>query len=229
MAKNTGAVIERIAKVLGMVEEGIYNVTADGNLYKGEKLIKGSIGSEDGQRWYNVKGMSVQGQRLMYAYFNGGADALDNNKVVKHLDDNKLNNAGTNLVQVNKSGWKAELDALRLANGIVIGEEPAQPVTVAPVKPVTVEAPQVEVVAPVEVAPEVVVAPAPVAPTQEGTLDRTKLTEKQMEAVIIWEALLEGMTIKEVAEKLNVKASRVYDVKRGKSNADVTSQLPQLA
>lgn len=222
MAKNTGAVIERIAKVLEMVKEGTYNVTADGNLYKGEKLVKGSIGSEDGQRWYNIKGMSVQGQRLMYAYFNGGAEALDNNKVVKHLDDNKLNNAGTNLVQVNKNGWKAELEELRLAQGIVIGEAVDTLVTAtpAPVKPVTVEVPVEAPQAPVVTE----VAPAP----QAGGLDRSKLTEKQMEAVIIWEALLEGNTIKEVAEKLNVKASRVYDVKRGKSNADVTSQLPAL-
>lgn len=217
MAKNTGAVVNRIAKVLEMVQEGVYSITEAGELYKGNKLIKGSVGTEDKQRWYSVKGMSIQGQKLMYAYYHGLESIMDANKVVKQLDGDTLNNAKSNLVLVSKNGWKAELEELRKNGGVAIVEAPVTTTVSAPVEPVT-EAPTAVTVA--------VTAPvsAPVSPT----LDRSKLNAKQLEAVAIWELLLEGLTIKEVAEKLGVKASRVYDVKRKKSNADVTNLLPAL-
>lgn len=198
MAKNTGVAKERIGNVLAMVEEGTYRIEAStGNLYKGEKLIKGSVGTEDGQRWYNIKGMSLQGQRLMYAYYNG-LDALDLAKVVKHLDGDKLNNAKGNLVQVSKNGWKAELEALRDSNAQVVEATG-------------------EIVVSTEFAPE------PVQPEQPELF--TMYTEKEREARAIMQLVNEGKTIKEVAEICNVKTSRVYDVKRGKSNASATADM----
>ena len=70
-----------------------------------------------------------------------------------------------------------------------------------------------------------VVAPAPQAPQAEVVAETTNYTEKELEARNIMQELLNGLTIKEVAEKLNVKTSRVYDVKRGKSNAKATEDL----
>lgn len=204
MAKNTGKVIENIKVVLGMVQtgEGGYSVDAGlGKLCKNGKPLKGSVGSEDGQQWYTVKGMNLQGQKLMYAYYHG-VDALDPAQVIKHLDGDKLRNTVDNLVQVPKKGWKQALEAKREGLNLeaVSTEGAPAPATPAPVQP-----------------------EAPVA-TEEPTY-----TEKELEARKIWMELHGGATIKEVASKLGVKESRVYDVKRGKSNASAVADLPALA
>jgi hypothetical protein len=67
----------------------------------------------------------------------------------------------------------------------------------------------------------------PVVVGEELNMDN--LSDKEKEAVAIWNKLLEGKSIKEVAEEMGLKVSRVHDVKRGKSNAKVTSQLQPLA
>lgn len=191
MAKNNGKVIERIEKVLDMVAEGTYSIDrTNGKLSKGDKVLKGSVGTEDGQQWYTVKGMSIQGQRLAYAYYHGvSALTANTDSVVKHLDGNKLNNGEDNLVLVSKKGWKEQLEAMRQGQNI----DPNTP-------------------------------PAPAEPTGGQTWN-----EKELEARAIWMELVNGLTIKEVAEKLDVKKSRVYDVKRGKSNRNATADLPEIA
>lgn len=111
MAVNKG--LEKLKAVLALIESGEYKVI-NGKLYNNAgKLIKGSLGTEDGQVWYNVKGVSIQGQRLMYGYYNGLL-ALEEGKIVKHLDDNMLNNTEYNLIAVNKKGWVQELATARI-------------------------------------------------------------------------------------------------------------------
>jgi hypothetical protein len=111
MAVNKG--LEKLKAVLAQIESGEYRVI-NGKLFnKAGKLIKGSLGTEDGQVWYNVKGSTVQGQKLLYAYYNG-LQALEEGKIVKHLDDNKLNNTAGNLIAVNKKGWTQELATARI-------------------------------------------------------------------------------------------------------------------
>lgn len=103
---------EKVKMALEAINNGEYEFKG-GLLYKGGKALKGSIGSEDGQKWYSIKNKSVQGQKLAYAYYHG-FEALDPAKMIKHLDGDKLNNRKENLVQVSKKGWKAELEKARI-------------------------------------------------------------------------------------------------------------------
>ena len=111
MTVNKG--LEKLKAVLSLIESGEYKVI-NGKLFnKAGKLIKGSLGTEDGQVWYNVKGASIQGQKLLYVYYNG-LQAFEEGKIVKHLDNNKLNNTAGNLIAVNKKGWVQELAKARV-------------------------------------------------------------------------------------------------------------------
>lgn len=53
-----------------LINEGVYSFE-NGILFKDGKALKGSIGSIDRQKWWNLKSKSVQGQVLanaMYKY-----------------------------------------------------------------------------------------------------------------------------------------------------------------
>lgn len=197
--KKVTKMMTGIKVALELVEAGDYTINTDGTMFNKAGKKIGSLDKPSGNIFYVIKGVDILAHRLHYAYYHGYETLLDETKIVKHLDGCKQNNGIDNLVMVNRKGWKKELEAKR--NGLNI-------------EAVAVEAPQAPVVEE--------------APVQEPTVDLTGLNEKEQEAVMIWEALLEGHTIKEVAEKLNIKTSRVYDVKRKKSNADVTDRLPQL-
>lgn len=56
----------------------------------------------------------------------------------------------------------------------------------------------------------------------------SRLDEKELEARRIYEALLAGKTMKEVAAEFNVPVHRVYDIKRRKSYKKATAELPAL-
>ncbi|WP_096435649.1 hypothetical protein [Alteribacter populi] len=84
----------KIEAVLGLIEQEVYAV-------KNGKPLKGSIGTEDGHLWYNVKGISVQARMLMYTYYHG-LDAI-NGKMIKLIDDsNPRNLTAGNLIAVER-------------------------------------------------------------------------------------------------------------------------------
>lgn len=74
-------------------------------------------------------------------------------------------------------------------------------------------------------------SPLPITPQEVPTNngiqaeEDTTYTAKELEARKIMQLVNKGLSNKEVAEQLGVKASRVNDVKRGKSNAKATADL----
>lgn len=210
---NTNVVVETVAPKMSKMHMGIvvaleeiangtYIVDAEEGTMHNAKTLKliGSLDKPSGNVFYVIKGVDILAHRLLYAYYHGGIEVLNGDMVIKHLDENKANNSIGNLVQVPRKGWKQALADLKAGRTVEVSHT-------------------MEVVTEVE----------------EGTQGELEmevpvtLTAKEQEAVAIWNLLLEGKTIKEVAEALGLKTSRVHDVKRGKSNAKVTSQLQPLA
>src|SRR4051812_20259509 len=103
---------EKIKVVMELINSGKEYNFKDGIVYKNGKALKGSIGSIDGQKWWNLKSKSVQGQVLAYAMYKG-FEALDPTKFIVHLDGNKLNNIEDNLIQLPKKGYAPLLEKAR--------------------------------------------------------------------------------------------------------------------
>jgi hypothetical protein len=190
-AVNKG--IDKLKAVLALVESGEYRII-NGNLYKGNKRIKGSLGSIDKQIWYNVKGNSVLGYRLAYAYYNG-LDDIKAGKLVKHLDGELTNNAEHNLIAVNKKGYVKELAEARIGLKTDLycplnaPQATAKPEGTTP-NTVTTATPQAE---------------------ENVQLNGEELT------IAIWNAILEGGSNADITQKYNVKTVKVNDIRRGKS------------
>lgn len=187
-----------IMLALEAIDNGEYKVDSELGVMHNAKTLKqiGSLDKPSGNIFYVIKGVDILAHRLLYAYYNGGIDALKDGMVIKHLDENKANNAHGNLVQVPRKGAKKALEALRTGKAVEVSVATAEEGTL------TEEELTAEVVA-----------------------ETTTYTEKELEARKIMELLIEGFTMKEVIATLSVKQSRVYDVKRGKSNGKATADL----
>lgn len=218
MAK-TSKMLEGIKVTLELVEAGEYKIE-EGKLYNKAGKELGRVGKDSGNVFFVVKGFHIIAGRLMYAFYNGGVEALKENEVVVHLDENKENNVKENLVQVPRKGMKEALRVLR--GGEPAPEKPAKPKKAKAEKPAETEEAEVtpvvidEPVAVEEVAP--VEAPANVEET-------TEYTAEQQEARRMLELLIAGKTVKEVALEMEVKTQKVRDVKRGKSHGKATADL----
>ncbi|MGD6964056.1 HNH endonuclease [Fictibacillus phosphorivorans] len=57
------------------------------------------------------------------------------------------------------------------------------------------------------------------------TAEEVNYTEKELQARAIVQELINGKTIKEVAEQFNVPNQRIYDIKKGKSSGKATADL----
>lgn len=215
--KKQSKMLEGIKVTLELVEAGEYKIE-EGKLYNKAGKELGRVGKDSGNVFFVVKGFHIIAGRLMYAFYNGGVEALKEGEVVVHLDENKENNVKENLVQVPRKGMKEALRVLRGGEPAPVVEKPAKP---KKAKAKTEEAEVAPVVIEEPVAVEEVVAPVE-APTPVETAD---YTEAEKEARRMMELLIAGKTITEVAKEMEVKRSRVADVKRGKSNGKATADL----
>jgi hypothetical protein len=108
MAKSK--MYEGIKQALALIEAGEYQVI-NGNLYRNGKKL-GSLDKRSGNVYYVIKGVDIVASRLFYAYFNGGVDSLLDGHGIHYLDDNRLNNTASNLVQLPRKGYRKALEEL---------------------------------------------------------------------------------------------------------------------
>lgn len=201
-----------IEQAVELIKEGEYTVE-NGNLFNKAGKQIGSLDKPSGNIFYVIKKIDILAQRLMYAYYNGGADALKEGEVVTHLDGNKQNNTADNLVQLARKGMKAELARLRSEKGIEVAET-----VKAPAKP---KAKKVAKIKAVDSGMVHTVAQAPQAQQTE------EYTEAEKTALAVWDLIKAGKTTKEITETLDVKPQWVRDVKRGKTAKRVTKPLAE--
>ena len=181
-----------IEKALELIANGDYKVIeTEGALYNKQCRKIGSLDKPSGNIFYVINRIDILAQRLLYAYYNGGAEALIEGQIITHLDGNKQNNRKNNLTQLPRKGMKQALNNLR--KGMCC--------------PVIANAPQ---------ASKTVIT---------ATTHPTQYTAQEQQARDILETLIEGRTVKEVAEMFNVKEYNVRDIRRGKSRGKATADL----
>lgn len=103
-----------IEKALKLIGNGDYKVIeTEGALYNKQCRKIGSLDKPSGNIFYVINRIDILAQRLMYAYYNGGAEALIEGQIITHIDGNKQNNRKHNLIQLPRKGMKQALNNLR--------------------------------------------------------------------------------------------------------------------
>lgn len=174
---------EKVKYVMGLINEKDYSFE-NGKLYRNGKEVRGSLGSEDGNLWFNVKSKAVQARSLAYAMYHG-LDALEG-KIIKLIDDTDPRNlTKENLIALPKKGYAPLLKQARTGLHCNLTFKLEQPI----------ETYEVPTQAPT-VAPQAQPLEEPTPSTVEDDLKEGTLT------------------IKEIAEKHGLKYKRVWTMKK---------------
>lgn len=183
---------EKVKYVMDLINGGKDYSFDDGKLYRNGKEVRGSLGSEDGNLWFNVKSKAVQARTLAYAMYHG-LDALEG-KIIKLIDDTDPRNlTKENLIALPKKGYAPLLKQARTGLHCNLTFKLEQPIE-------TYEVPkQAQTVAQQEIKTNVITQPLAGKALLKAVQETLRTTE---------------LSLKEIAEMYGVTYKKVWGIKR---------------